>query len=73
MTAPAALQAPVARAVSDTLELKRSTAKLKCAGEPLCAFLNGEGGKVLIGVAPDGRLGGQGVVAQIDQAVEATA
>ena len=37
----------------------RSTDTL--AGETLCAFLNGENGKVLIGVGPDGRLLGQEV------------
>jgi len=46
----------IARGESETLELKHPTAELKRAGETLCAFLNGEGGKVLIGVAPDGRL-----------------
>jgi ATP-dependent DNA helicase RecG len=46
------LQALIAQGESETLEFKRSTAELKRAGETLCAFLNGEGGKVLIGVAP---------------------
>src|SRR5688572_18947571 len=57
----AILQQLVARSESETLELKRSTAELRRAGETLCAFLNGEGGKVLIGVGPDGRLVGQEV------------
>ncbi len=57
----AALQTLIAQGESETLELKRSTAELKRAGETLCAFLNGEGGKVLIGVAPDGKLVGQEV------------
>jgi len=52
----AALQSLIAQGESETLELKRSTAELKRAGETLCAFLNCEGGKVLIGVGPDGRL-----------------
>ena len=39
---------------SDTLEFKKSTAKLHAAFETLCAFLNGKGGTVLIGVADDG-------------------
>ncbi|HQP88935.1 MAG TPA: ATP-binding protein [Thermoanaerobaculia bacterium] len=55
------LKALVAQGESDTLEFKRSTAELRRAGETLCAFLNGEGGKVLIGVGPDGRLVGQEV------------
>ncbi|MCK6681830.1 MAG: ATP-binding protein [Thermoanaerobaculia bacterium] len=49
----------VAQGESGTLEFRRSTAELERAGEALSAFLNGEGGKVLIGVGPDGRLAGQ--------------
>lgn len=61
MTTMAALQSLVAQGESETLEFKRSTAELRRAAETLCAFLNGEGGKVLIGVGPDGRLVGQQV------------
>jgi ATP-dependent DNA helicase RecG len=61
MTTVATLGSLIAQGESETLELKRSTAELKRAGETLCAFLNGEGGKVLIGVGPDGRLVGQEV------------
>jgi ATP-dependent DNA helicase RecG len=61
MTTLAALQSLIAQGESETLEFKRSTGELKRAGETLCAFLNGDGGKVLIGVAPDGRLVGQEV------------
>jgi predicted HTH transcriptional regulator len=61
VTTLAALQSLIAQGESETLELKRSTAELKRAGETLCAFLNGDGGKVLIGVGPDGRLVGQEV------------
>jgi len=46
---------------SETLELKRSTAQLGRAGETLCAFLNGQGGKVVIGVSADGKILGQEV------------
>ena len=46
---------------SATLEFKRSTAELRRAGETLCGFLNGDGGRVLIGVAPDGKPVGQQV------------
>ena len=60
-TTLAALQSLVAQGESTTLDLKRSTAELRRAGETLCAFLNGEGGKVLIGVGPDGRIVGQRV------------
>ncbi len=50
-----------AQGESETLEFKRSTAELRRAGETLCAFLNGEGGQVLFGVAPDGKIIGQQV------------
>jgi len=56
-----ALRQLIAQGESETLELKRSTAELRRAGETLCAFLNGEGGQVLIGVAPDGKIIGQQV------------
>jgi len=46
---------------SSTLEFKRSSAKLKSAAESLCAFLNGYGGTVLIGVSDQGRIVGQEV------------
>ncbi|MBI2382494.1 MAG: putative DNA binding domain-containing protein [Gammaproteobacteria bacterium] len=61
MTTLAALQSLIAQGESETLEFKRSTAELRRAGETLCAFLNGDGGKVLIGVGSDGRLVGQEV------------
>lgn len=53
------LEALVADGESETLEFKRSTAELRRAGETLCAFLNGEGGQVLIGVASGGEVMGQ--------------
>ncbi|MCC7383262.1 MAG: putative DNA binding domain-containing protein [Deltaproteobacteria bacterium] len=59
MTTLAALRSLAAQGESETLELKRSTAELRRAGETLCAFLNGQGGRVLIGVGPDGRIVGQ--------------
>jgi ATP-dependent DNA helicase RecG len=46
---------------SETVEFKRSTGELRRAGETLCGFLNGEGGHVIIGVAPDGKVVGQQV------------
>jgi len=61
MTALAALQSLVAQGESETLEFKRSTAELRRAGETLCAFLNGDGGQVLVGVGPKGQLAGQQV------------
>ena len=56
-----ALRALIANGESETVEFKRSTAELRRAGETLCAFLNGEGGQLLIGVAPDGNIVGQQV------------
>lgn len=61
MTTLAALQSLIALGESEALEFKRSTAELRRAGETLCAFLNGEGGHVLIRVAPDGKVVGQQV------------
>ena len=61
MTTLAALQSLIAQSESETLEFKRSTAELRRSGETFCAFLNGEGGQVVIGVAPDGRIIGQQV------------
>lgn len=46
---------------SEVLEFKKSTGQLTRAAETLCAFLNGSGGRVLIGVAPDGKVIGQHV------------
>lgn len=61
MTTLATLQELIAQGESDTLEFKRSTAELRRAGETLCAFLNGDGGQVLVGVGPKGQLLGQQV------------
>jgi ATP-dependent DNA helicase RecG len=46
---------------SSTLEFKTTTAKLKAAVETLCAYLNGQGGVVLIGVSDSGNIIGQTV------------
>lgn len=46
---------------SATLELKRSTGELREALQTVCAFLNGDGGRVVIGARPDGTLFGQQV------------
>ena len=48
----------VAEGESETVEFKRSTGLLVRASETLCAFLNGEGGTVLIGVTDSGRIVG---------------
>lgn len=55
------LQHIVADGESETVELKKSTAQLSRAGETLCAFLNGRGGRVLIGVTPSRKVIGQQV------------
>jgi len=49
----------VSQGESDTVELKKSTAQLRRAVETLCGMLNGSGGVVLLGVAPNGRIVGQ--------------
>jgi ATP-dependent DNA helicase RecG len=49
----------IAQGESETLELKRSTAQLTRAGESLCAFLNADGGTVIIGATDSGALLGQ--------------
>ncbi len=53
-TTLATLQALIAQGESETAELRR-------ASETLCAVLNGDGGKVLLGVGLDERLVGQQV------------
>jgi len=55
------LQELVAAGESEQLEFKKSTAQLRRACETLCAMLNAEGGRVLIGVTPEGRIVGQKV------------
>ena len=54
-----------------TLEFKRSTAGLQGAMQSLCAFLNGSGGIVIIGVGPDGKLVGQDVSDATQQKIAA--
>jgi ATP-dependent DNA helicase RecG len=46
---------------SETVEFKRSTGQLSRAGETLCSLLNGNGGQVIFGVAPDSQVVGQSV------------
>jgi ATP-dependent DNA helicase RecG len=48
-----------ARGESEQLEFKQSSAQFPRAGETLCAFMNGRGGQVLVGVGPDGSVVGQ--------------
>lgn len=53
------LERIVAAGESDTVEFKKSTGLLSRAGETLCGFLNGRGGRVFFGIAPDGQIVGQ--------------
>lgn len=46
---------------SETIEFKRTTGERREAMHVLCAMLNHRGGRVLFGVAPDGRVIGQQV------------
>ncbi len=46
---------------SRTVEFKKSTTQLSSAFKVICAFLNGEGGTVLIGVKDNGEIIGQDV------------
>ncbi len=55
------LEQLVERGESETLEFKKSTAQLRRAMETLCGMLNGNGGHVLVGVTPQGRIVGQQV------------
>ncbi len=48
-----ALEKAASRGESDALELKKSTGQLTRAGETVCGFLNGKGGRVVIGVTHD--------------------
>lgn len=38
---------------SETIEFKKSTSHLSSVGETLCAFLNGSGGRVFIGIGSE--------------------
>ena len=46
---------------SESLEFKKSTAEKDRACRTLCAFANGQGGRLLFGVTPSGKLIGQSV------------
>jgi ATP-dependent DNA helicase RecG len=57
----AQLKRLVAQGESERLEFKKSTGDLKGGLETLCGFLNGQGGRVLFGVAKNGRILGQDI------------
>ncbi|TLU81951.1 MAG: ATP-binding protein [Chlorobium sp.] len=52
------LQKSIAAGESQTLELKKSTAEKERACRSLCALANGDGGQVVFGVAPSGKVVG---------------
>jgi ATP-dependent DNA helicase RecG len=66
------LEQIVAAGESETMEFKKSTAQLPRAGETLCAFLNGQGGRVFIGITPEGRVLGQQIADSTLREVAAT-
>ncbi len=51
----------VAAGESETLEFKTTTGTRREAARTVCAMLNQQGGQVLFGVTPDGRVAGQQV------------
>ncbi len=55
------LEEIISRGESETLELKRSSGEMREAMQTLCAFANGKGGTVIIGVTPNSRVIGQQV------------
>ena len=55
------VQALIDQGESGNVEFKTSTSQLKAAIQTLCAFLNGDGGTVLIGVTDSGKIVGQDV------------
>ncbi|MFN6193525.1 MAG: ATP-binding protein, partial [Planctomycetota bacterium] len=63
-TTEAALRKLVQRGEGLHLECKRSTGEMREAMQTVCAFLNGGGGIVAIGVRPDGTIEGQQVADQ---------
>ena len=56
-----ALLTLVAAGESETMELKKSTAEKDRACRSLCAMANGQGGQVVFGVTPAGKVVGQQV------------
>ncbi len=53
------IEALINQGESETLEFKKSTGELEGAFRTLCAFLNGHGGMVAIGVSDKGKIVGQ--------------
>lgn len=67
----AELEKIAAAGESEAVEFKKSTGQLTRAGETLCAFLNGQGGRVFMGVTPDGKVVGQQITDATLRAVAA--
>jgi ATP-dependent DNA helicase RecG len=63
------IKALVAQGESHHLEFKKSTGLLTAAFETVCAFLNSDGGTVLIGVTNEGRIVGQELTDKIQQTI----
>lgn len=66
------LQGLIQQGECETFEFKKSTANLKSAAETLCAFLNGKGGTVLIGISDTKKIIGQDVTDQTRQEIANT-
>jgi ATP-dependent DNA helicase RecG len=60
----AELQSLVAQGENDKVEFKKSTGQRTDAAKTVCAMLNGMGGFVIFGVAPDGTIVGQEIGAR---------
>jgi predicted HTH transcriptional regulator len=58
---PVAIERVVAEGESEKVEFKKSTGQLNRAGQTLCAFLNDDGGRVIIGITDNGKVVGQEV------------
>ena len=58
---PSRLMVDVSGGESVTLEFKKSTAEKEKACRTLCAFANGQGGDLIFGVTPSGKVVGQKV------------
>jgi ATP-dependent DNA helicase RecG len=63
------IQYLVTQKESHQLEFKKSTGLLRAAFETVCAFLNSDGGIVLIGVTNDGEIIGQELTDKIQQTI----
>lgn len=59
----------VSQGESEILEFKKSTGLLSAAFETVCAFLNGRGGTVLIGIGEGGKIIGQDVTDKTRQEI----